>query len=44
METLATKKVSVVLPFNFRNGAERENIDKSGRTVHAVWDKVGING
>ena len=44
METLATKKVSIVLPFNFRNGTQGTNIGKSGGTVYAVWDQVGVHG
>jgi len=44
METLATKKVSIVLHFNFRHGAKRTHIGKSGRTVHAVWNQVGVHG
>jgi hypothetical protein len=44
METLATIKVSIVLPFNFRNGTERTHIGKIGRTVYEIWDQVGVNG
>jgi hypothetical protein len=44
METLATQKVSIVLPFNFRNGAERTHIGKITGTVYAVRHKVGVDG
>ena len=44
METLATKKVSIVLTLNLRYGGKRTHIDKSRGNVYAVWYQVGING
>lgn len=44
METLVTKKVSIVLRLNYRYGTQRENIGKSGGTVYAVRDTFCING
>jgi len=45
METLVTKKVSIVLWPDFKeNGSKRKNIDQGRGAVHAVWHTFCIHG
>jgi len=44
METLTTKKVSIVLPDNFENGCEGTHFGKIRGDVYAVWHQVCVYG
>jgi hypothetical protein len=44
METLVTKKVSIVLRLNFRYGGKRADNGQGGRVIHAVRDAFCIHG